>query len=106
MFTDAFAQFGLLDYGDEPVRQRWFQALAWVLPAIWTLLFLYVQSPLFMVTAGGIAIAVLLLLVVLAAYQFRYRRLAPELRPSRAYDVLLWVSIAAILGVGVKALVT
>jgi len=30
--------------------------------------------------------------------------LAAELQPSRLYDVLLWLSIAAILGVGVKAL--
>ena len=104
MFTDAFAQFGLLDYGDETARRSWFRVLAWLLPAIWTLLFLYVQSPVFMVTAGGVALSLLLLLVVFAAQHFRYRRLAPELRPSRIYDVLLWISIAAILGVGLKAI--
>ena len=79
--------------------------LAWLLPIIWTSLFLYVRSPLFMVTAGGVAIAILLLLVVYAAQHFRYQRLAPELRPSPMYDVLLWVSITAILGVGLKAVI-
>ena len=103
MFTDAFAQFGLLRYEDPMTRGRWFKALAWILPLIWTILFLHIQSPLFMVTAGGIALAALLLMVVFAAQHFRYRRLAAELRPARAYDVLLWASIVAIAGVGVHA---
>lgn len=106
MFTDAFAQLGFLDYADEAVRRRWFRVLAWLLPAIWTTLFLYVQSPLFMVTAGGVALAALLLVVVFAAQHFRYNRLAPELRPSKLYDALLWLSIAAIVGVGVKSLMS
>ena len=105
MFTDAFAQLGFLSYDDEIAKRRWFRVLAWLLPFTWTTLFLYVQSPLFMVTAGGVALAVLLLLVVFAAQHFRYGRLAPELRPSRLYDVLLWLSIAAILAVGLKAVV-
>ncbi len=106
MFTDAFAQFGFLAYDDQPARRRWIQALAWILPITWTAIFFYVQSPVFMVMAGGIAIAALLLLVVFAAWHFRYRRLAVDLRPSLGYDLLLWISIAAILGVGVKALVS
>ena len=53
MFTDAFSQLGFLNYDDEPVRRRWFAVLAWVLPAIWTSLFLYVRAPFFMVAAGG-----------------------------------------------------
>jgi len=104
MFTDAFAQFGLLRYEDEAVRRRWFAALAWLLPTIWTVLFLFVRSPLVMVTAGGVALAALLLLVVFAAQQFRYQRLPLELRPSAVYDVLLWGSILSILGVGVRAI--
>ena len=103
MFTDAFAQFGLLEYASPESRRRWIGALAWALPLIWTVLFLYVRAPLFMVSLGGIALAVLLLQVVFAAQQFRYRRLPQALRPSRAYDVLLWASIAAIVCVGLKA---
>ncbi len=105
MFTDAFAQFGLLEYANTESRRRWIGALAWTLPLIWTVLFLYVRAPLFMVSLGGIALAALLLQVVFAAHQFRYRRLPHALRPSRAYDILLWASIAAILGVGIKAVV-
>ena len=103
MFTDAFSQFGLLSYDDELARRRWFAVLAWVRPAIWTQLFLYVRAPLMMVTAGGIALSVLLLVVAFAAQQFRYRRLPVDLQPSTIYDILLWASILAIVGVGLMA---
>ncbi len=105
MFTDAFSQFGCLNYEDDPTRQRWFAVLAWALPATWTTLFLYVRAPLIMVAAGGVALAVLLLVVVFAAHHFRYRRLPATLRPTKVYDVLLWASILAIAGLGLKALV-
>ncbi len=104
MFTDAFAQLGFLRYDDEPTRTRWFAALAWLLPAVWTLLYLFFQAPLFMVTVGGVALAALLLVVAFAAQHFRYRRLPAELQPSRIYDVLLWASILAIAGVGIRAI--
>ncbi|MDA0205780.1 MAG: Nramp family divalent metal transporter [Acidobacteria bacterium] len=106
MFTDGFAQYGLMDYSDEAARKRWFRVLAWLLPTIWVFLFLYFRSPVFMVTVGGFVIAILLLLVAFAAYHFRYKRLVPELKPSRIYDAFLWVSIAAILAVGLKAIVS
>ena len=61
------------------------------------------RALLFMVTAGGIALAALLLVVAFAAQQFRYRRLPADLRPSNTYDILLWASIAAIAAVGLMA---
>jgi Mn2+/Fe2+ NRAMP family transporter len=105
MFTDAFAQIGLLDYRDARQRGRWITGLAWFLPATWTVLFITVRAPVIMVMAGGFALCLLLLMVIFAALHFRYRRLSPDLRPSRAYDLLLWVSCFAIAGVGVIAVV-
>ncbi|TWU56796.1 hypothetical protein Poly51_27130 [Rubripirellula tenax] len=105
MFSDAFSQVGLLDYSDDTQRQRWIRGLAWFFPLAWTVLGLTMEAPVAMVTAGGIANAGLLLLVVFAAYTFRYHRLPPELRPGRAYDVLLWASFVAIAFVGVLAVV-
>lgn len=56
-----------------------------------------------MVIAGGIANALLLLLVVYAAWVFRYRRLPAELAPGLIYDLFLCVSFLAISAVGVLA---
>ena len=105
MFSDAFAQVGLLDYSDASQRRRWIFGFAWFFPLAWTVLGLSFKAPVLMVTAGGVANAGLLLLVVYAAYVFRYRRLPPELRPTRLYDGLLWISFVSISAVGVLAIV-
>ncbi|MCP4787693.1 MAG: divalent metal cation transporter [Fuerstiella sp.] len=105
MFSDAFAQIGLLDYSNESQRQRWIRGFAWFFPLSWTVLGLTFKAPVAMVTAGGIANAGLLLLVVYAAFTFRYHHLPAELRPGRFYDAVLWTSFAAITAVGVLAVV-
>ncbi len=105
MFSDAFAQVGLLDYSNENERQRWIRGFAWFFPFSWTVLGLTFKAPVAMVTAGGVANAGLLLLVVYAAYTFRYHKLPSELQPSLLYDVLLWVSFVSISAVGVLAVV-
>lgn len=105
MFSDAFSQLGLLDYSDAAQRRRWIVGFAWFFPLAWTVLGLTFEAPVAMVTAGGVANAGLLILVVYAAYVFRYRRLPAELRPSRLYDVLLWLSFVSITAVGVLAVV-
>lgn len=40
-----------------------------------------------------------------AACIFRYRKLPQELRPSRLYDGLLWISFVSITAIGILALV-
>jgi Mn2+/Fe2+ NRAMP family transporter len=104
MFSDAFAQAGWLDYANIQQRRRWVCGLAWFFPLTWTVLGLAFRTPVMMVVAGGVANAALLILVVYAAYVFRYRRLPAELRPSRFYDICLWTSFVAISAVGVLAI--
>ena len=106
MFTDAFAQCGMLSFANVRQRERWFRVLAWFFPVSWGLLFLTVRAPVFMVMAGGLSITVLLLLVVYAAYVFRYKRLDKDLRPGRLYDILLWISFIAIISVGLRSAAT
>ena len=103
MFSDAFGEVGILDYSDAKQRRSWIRGFAWFFPLSWTVLGLTFKASVAMVTAGGLANALLLLLVVYAAWTFRYWRLPKELRPSRLYDALLWVSFIAISAVGVLA---
>jgi Mn2+/Fe2+ NRAMP family transporter len=105
MFSDAFAQLGLLDYSNPQQRRKWILVFAWFFPVAWTVLGLTFKAPVIMVMAGGVANAALLMLVAYAAYTFRYHRLPTQLRPSLMYDVVLWLSFVAIVAVGVLALV-
>jgi Mn2+/Fe2+ NRAMP family transporter len=106
LFSDAFAEAGLLDYANLQQRRRWIAVFAWFFPLAWTVFGVTFKAPVAMVMAGGVANAFLLLLVVFAAYIFRYHRLAPDLKPGRLYDVLLWISLSSVAGVGVMAILT
>ena len=97
LFSDAFGQIGWLDFRNERHRHRSIAILAWSFPLVWATLFLVLKAPALMVVIGGVAGTVILGIVVMAVLHFRYRLLPAELNPSRTYDVVLWVSIFAIL---------
>lgn len=100
-FADAFGRLGLLEFFNRQHRHRFIAVFAWVSPLIWCALFLVMKQPVAMIVLGGIATSVMLLLVAYAATHLRYGRLPASLKPSRLYDVWLWLSIAAIVAVGV-----
>ena len=101
VFTDAAGKLGVIDFRNVPQRRRTVTALAWFFPLAWATIFLVYKEPVFMVTLGGMATAAILLVIVFAAINFRYRREVPSLRPSWFYDLSLWVSIAAIVAVAI-----
>jgi len=104
MFVDAFAQLGFLDYRNKAVRKKWFKWTAIFIPVLWVSLFLFFKSPVFMVMFGGIALSIMLLMVVFAAFHFRLRRLDSRLKPSLGYDILLWISGILIFTFGIYSI--
>lgn len=105
LYSDAFGAIGWIDFQDSRQRNRTIGILAWFFPVLWAILYFTFKEPVFMVLLGGTITSVILLLVVIGAIQFRFKRLPPELTPSRFYDFALIISIAAILalaGLAVK----
>jgi len=100
-FADAFGRLRLIDFFNARQRRLFIALFAWISPAIWCILFLTMGDPVFMVVLGGIATSLMLLPVVYTALYFRYRRLPTQLKPSRRYDLWLWLSVVAIVAVGV-----
>jgi manganese transport protein len=96
MFSDAFARVGLFDFGDEVKRRQCIAICAWIIPAIWASLFLFMEQPALMVVLGGLPTVVILVIVVFAALYFRYRRLNYRMLPTIKYDIALWTSSIAI----------
>lgn len=105
MFVDAFSQLGFLSYRDLDQRKTWFKWTAFIIPIGWVVLFLFFKSPVFMVMFGGIALSIMLLMVVYAAFHFRYKRLDKKLAPSKAYDLLFWISGILIFAFGIYSIV-
>lgn len=101
IFADAFGQLGWLRFHDFAIRQRAIAVLAWVFPISWCLLFLFIKLPVSMILLGGFMTSVLLLLVGYTAIYFRYRRLPTALKPGLFYDAAFWLSVVAIVAVGV-----
>ena len=100
IYADAFGQMGMFDFFDQRVRRKVMAWMAWGFPAVWVLLFLFIQLPVVMVLLAGFVTSILLLLVVYAALYFRYYRLPASLKPGPTYDFALWLSAAAIVLIG------
>ena len=103
LFGDALGQIGVYDFQDPKDRGRAIAFFAWLFPILWSVIFLFVAKPAFMVIVGGVITTFILVLVVIAAIDFRFRRTIPALRPSITFDIALGVSILAILAVAAKA---
>lgn len=96
LFSDAFGAVGLIDYQNPISRARTIAILSFFFPALWAVLFFQFEDPVFMVLVGGAITAAILLLVVVGAIHFRYKRLPSSLRPGRLYDIGFWASCLSI----------
>lgn len=105
IFADAFGQLGLVDFYNSRERKKTIAILAWVFPALWAILFLFLQLPVTMVIIGGFFTSILLLVVVFAAVHFRYVRLDVHLRPGKLYDIAFWLSVFAIILAGIYGII-
>jgi manganese transport protein len=95
-FADAAGRFGMINFDDAAARRRAVVGLAWFFPTAWAALFMAVGQPVDMVTWGGVATAAILIVVVVAAIDFRWRRTPAEMRPGPLYDAALVLSIASL----------
>jgi manganese transport protein len=95
-FADAAGLFGAIDFANQERRRTTIFWLAWAIPAAWALVSLIGVDAGWKVLVGGTGTAAILVIVMTGAVYFRYTRTVPELRPSRIYDILLWISIVSI----------
>lgn len=105
LFSDAFGAVGWIDYFDPKSRAKTIAILAFFFPALWAALFFWFKDPVFMVLVGGAITSAILLLVVVGAVHFRYKRLPASLKPSKFYDIGFWISVLSIAFLAVLAVV-
>lgn len=105
VWTDLFAVFHWIDDKNPSHRRRSIALLAWVNPIIWTISYLLIQKPLFLVVLWGIANS---LFLVVAAYQgliYRYKQTIPALKPGLFYDLALWLAFVSFFVLAASAMV-
>ncbi len=101
LITDIFGQLKWIDFSRLSERSKWVAILAWVIPILWAILFLFIKLPVIMIFSGGIVGAFILFLIVFATFDVRYRRIKTHFVPGVIYDIILWISILSICLVGV-----
>jgi manganese transport protein len=97
IFSDMFGQLKWIDFNNLKQRKRTIAVLAWVFPALWAIMFLYFKLPVMMVTIGGISTSIMLLIVVFAGYNYKYKRLDARLKASPVTSLIFNISAISIL---------
>jgi manganese transport protein len=100
IFPDIFGQLGWFEFNDLQKRRRVIALLSWVFPALWAMMYLYIELPVIMVLFGGLVGSFMLFIVIVGAIHFRYGR--QQFVPSGSlYTTAFWVSVIAIFLVGI-----
>jgi hypothetical protein len=98
MMADVVRLLGVYDREDAAARLRWRNRFVVVLAAVPALFFWFFASPVRMVVAGGVAQALMLPLIGIAAIYVRHTRLPRELQPSPFTTAALWIATAVMAG--------
>ncbi len=98
--ADGLGLFGLLKNDDEN-RMWWTRLICGIWPILALTMFLYVNAPVKMILWSGITQAIMLPILGLAALYFRYKCIdIEELKPNKAWDSFLLVSVLGMFAVG------
>lgn len=101
VFSDLFGVLKWIDFSNMKTRMRTIRILAIVFPVLWTIAFLVIKLPVLMVTIGGIATFVMLIIVVIAGAWFRFGPREKVIPPGKFYKLALIICCLAIVAVGV-----
>lgn len=105
IFSDLFGVLKWIDFSNMKARLRTIRILAIVFPVLWTIAFLLIKLPVLMVTIGGIATFIMLIIVVIAGVWFRFRSKESVLDPGGFYKTALITSCISIILVGLYGVV-
>ena len=99
--ADGFGLFGFLK-NDEENRMKWSRIISGIWPLMALGLFLFLnEAPSTMILWSGITQVMMLPILGIAALYFRYKRTdVEELRPTKLWDVFLWISVAGMFAIG------
>jgi manganese transport protein len=98
LFADAMRISGAFNRDDGRSRRRWRNRFLIALSVIPPICYWFIESPVRMVLAGGLAQSALLPIIGVAAIYLRHRHLPAAIRPSIGTTVMLWISTIVMAG--------
>jgi manganese transport protein len=98
LFADAVRVGGLFARDDVAARRRWRNIFLIVLALIPPICYWFIESPVQMVLAGGIAQAAMLPLIGIAAVYLRHKHVPEDIQPAAGTTVMLWIATAVMAG--------
>jgi manganese transport protein len=98
MMADVVRLLGVYPREDAEARRQWRNRFVIVLATLPALFFWFFASPVRMVVAGGVAQALMLPLIGIAAIYVRHTRLPRELQPAGFTTAALWLATAVMAG--------
>jgi manganese transport protein len=101
IFADLARISGAYARDDAASRRRWRDRFVVLLSVIPVVLYWTFEAPVQMVVAGGLAQALLLPLIGVAALYLRHRHLPSDIQPSVGTTTLLWMSTAVMFSVAI-----
>ncbi|EWY38369.1 manganese transporter [Skermanella stibiiresistens SB22] len=101
MYANFLSVIGVIDWRNTKSRLRTIRVFTVLLPIVWAVAFLFIQSPVLMVQAGGIMTGVFLLGVVVAVWYLRQTETDPRIHGGGLFNVALVISSVAIVLLGV-----
>lgn len=97
VFADMFRLMGAFKADDYAQRKRYRNSFIIVLTAIPVALFLFFDSPVKMVVAGGLAQAMMLPIIGISTLYLRHRHLPKEITPPLWVTIFLWFATGVIV---------
>jgi Mn2+/Fe2+ NRAMP family transporter len=98
LFADAVRVGGGYARADAEARRWWRTLFLLVLAVLPPVFYWFIESPVQMVLAGGLAQAAMLPLIGIAAIYLRHRHVPADIQPSAATTAMLWIATIVMAG--------
>ncbi len=97
VFADMSRLMGMFEAGDYPTRVKYRNGFIVLLTILPVTLYLFLESPVKMVKAGGISQAMMLPVIGIGTLYLRHRLLPKDIAPARWVTIFLWIATIIIV---------
>lgn len=99
--ANTLSAFGAFDWTNMEKRDKWMRWIMVIMPITWAILAVLAASPLELVLIAGVLNALFLIGVAICTIYLNHKETDPRVKDGSFYTIMMWLSAAAIIAVGV-----